>query len=75
MPPVPELKTHRYVFPYKDDMNVTDVGNISRETENKQHHEWNWYCQNSNLRGQINERHGVNAFCTRPYAKIGGKSK
>eukprot|EP00957_Ditylum_brightwellii_P121248 9246181-Ditylum_brightwellii.AAC.1 len=83
-------------------MDVTDIDNMSRETENefvkmkfnckaikdmgedhpmrestfnRQLHEWNWYHWNSNLRGQINKQHGINAFYTRPYAKIGGKSK
>eukprot|EP00957_Ditylum_brightwellii_P127939 9757171-Ditylum_brightwellii.AAC.1 len=38
-------------------------------------HEWNWYHWSRTLRTPIHEQHGVNSFYTRPYAKIGGKSK
>ena len=40
----------------------------------RQVHEWNWYCWNRYLRGQIHEWCGEKSFYTRPYAKIGGKS-
>eukprot|EP00957_Ditylum_brightwellii_P044960 3410263-Ditylum_brightwellii.AAC.1 len=50
--------------------------NPDREpTFTRELHEWNWYHWNRNLRGQINAQCGVNAFYTRPYAKIGGKTK
>ena len=42
---------------------------------NRELHEWNWYCWNRALRGQINEWYGVNAFYTKPYAKISRKTK
>eukprot|EP00957_Ditylum_brightwellii_P121703 9281722-Ditylum_brightwellii.AAC.1 len=38
-------------------------------------HEWNRYRHNRSLRRPIHECRGDNASYTRPYAKIGGKSK
>eukprot|EP00957_Ditylum_brightwellii_P073656 5596840-Ditylum_brightwellii.AAC.1 len=34
-PGVPEIKRNRYLFPYKNDTDGTDIDNISRETENE----------------------------------------
>eukprot|EP00957_Ditylum_brightwellii_P077732 5906668-Ditylum_brightwellii.AAC.1 len=66
-------------------MHGIDIDNMSRDTENEyvimKYHckELQELCddtpENRNLRRPSHDQHGINSFYTRPYAKIGGKSK